>query len=327
MSEREPRLLLHDMLEAIQWIRQQKEVARMDELDRQIRLSAFQWLEEQVTLHGDVLPREHLLRGFSFGNERIPLLSPQGIFKPRLLKLPLTITTAPRGPYDDSFSSDGLLCYRYRGIDPQHPDNTGLRQALLNGTPLIYFHGIVPGKYLAVWPVYIIEDQPEALTFKVAVDVLADREAVQESAVVHEAQEGRRAYITAVVRRRLHQRSFRERVLQAYRNQCAFCRLRHHELLDAAHIVPDPDPKGWPIIPNGIALCKLHHAAFDRFLIGITPDYRIDLRADILEEEDGPMLQHGLKALHRQKITLPHRKALWPDRDLLDLRYRLFRAR
>jgi hypothetical protein len=36
------------------------------------------------------------------------------------------------------------------------------------------------------------------------------------------------------------------------------------ELLDAAHILPDGHPKGEPVVPNGLALCKLHHAAFDR---------------------------------------------------------------
>ncbi|WP_457653250.1 HNH endonuclease [Rhodocaloribacter sp.] len=298
----------------------------MDELDQQIRLKAFQWLEKQVALYGDVLPRALLREGFRFGDERVPLVSPQGIFKPRLLDLPLSITTAPRGPYDDSFGEDGFLRYKYRGTDPGHRDNAGLREALIRGTPLVYFHGVVPGKYMAVWPVYIIEDHPETLTFKVAVDDMAGI-SMNTGAHVHEAVEGRRAYITATVRRRLHQRSFRERVLHAYREQCALCRLRHHELLDAAHIIPDADPKGLPSVTNGIALCKLHHAAFDRYLLGITPDYRVDVRTDILEEEDGPMLQHGLKELHRQKIILPRRKELWPVRELLDVRYQQFRAR
>jgi putative restriction endonuclease len=36
--------------------------------------------------------------------------------------------------------------------------------------PLIYFHGIVPGRYMASWPVHIVGDDPQALTFTVAVD-------------------------------------------------------------------------------------------------------------------------------------------------------------
>ncbi len=96
----------------------------MLELDGRVRLSAFNWLEEQVRIHGDVLPRSLLAEGFVFENKRVPLVGPQGIFKPKLLpQIPLSITTTPEGPYDDSFDPDNLLLYRYRGTDPQHRDN------------------------------------------------------------------------------------------------------------------------------------------------------------------------------------------------------------
>jgi hypothetical protein len=52
-------------------------------------------------------------------------------------------------------------------------------------------------------------------------------------------------------------------VLAAYRHQCSLCRLKHEELLDAAHIIPDADPEGEPVVSNGLALCRLHHSAFD----------------------------------------------------------------
>jgi putative restriction endonuclease len=32
---------------------------------------------------------------------------------------------------------------------------------------------------------------------------------------------------------------------------------------------------GQPIVPNGLPLTKIHHAAFDAQLIGIDPDFRI----------------------------------------------------
>jgi len=41
------------------------------------------------------------------------------------------------------------------------------------------------------------------------------------------------------------------------------------ELLDAAHITPDTHPEGEPIVSNGLSLCKLHQAAFDRFFFTI----------------------------------------------------------
>ena len=303
----------------------------MDKQDFAVRRAAFDWLEHQVAIHGDVLPRDILAQGFDWQGQRVPLLGPQGIFKPRVLNIPISIATIPSGPYDDGYSSDGLLRYRYRGEDPQHRDNAGLRQAMRERTPLIYFYRLDIGKYLAVWPVFIVGDQPDALTFTVEVD---DTHAVSQAMVDQRredffedaATDARRAYITASVRQRVHQRYFRVRVLKAYQEQCAMCRLRHEQLLDAAHIVPDTEPEGEPIVPNGLALCKLHHAAFDGQFLGIRPDYVIEVRQDILQESDGPMLQHGLKEMHHTKLWVPKDRRLRPDADLLALRYEDFRA-
>ena len=138
----------------------------------------------------------------------------------------------------------------------------------------------------AAWPVFVVGDDRRGLTFTIAVD---DARHIWSGAVtaVHDDREsGRRQYVTAAVRQRLHQRAFRERVLDAYRNQCAFCRFRHAELLDAAHIVPDAE-QGEPTVRNGLALCKLHHAAFDRYFVGVRPDYVVEVRPDLLREEDG----------------------------------------
>jgi len=296
----------------------------LTDIDQKVRLAAFDWLSKQAKVHGEVLPRALLEQGFEFEGKRVPLVAPQGIFKPQVLpEMPLSITTAPSGPYDDSFGEDGLLLYRYRGTDPHHRDNDGLRAAMRNQVPLIYFHGVVPGKYLAVWPVFVVGDYPDEFTFKVAAD---DAMYIEPGIVADPASEPRRAYITSIVRQRLHQKGFRERVLQAYREQCACCRLRHLELLDAAHIVPDVDPKGIPAVQNGIALCKLHHAAFDSYLVGIRPDYVIEVRKDVLDEEDGPMLVHGLKELDKRRIILPAPLSLSPDPALLEQRYEEFRA-
>ena len=294
-------------------------------LDQKIRLAAFNWLGEQVGIHGDVLPRKLLERGFVFEGERIVLISPQGIFKPKIMDYPLTITTAPEGPYDDAFGTDGYLLYRYRGTDPNHRDNVGLREAYRNRIPLIYFHGVIPGKYLAVWPVYIIGDDPSTLTFKVAVEDLVSM-GRQDEYTIPEENTLKRAYMTSEVRIRLHQRGFREKVLAAYRSQCAFCKLKYGELLDAAHIIPDNEPDSRPTIDNGLALCKLHHAAFDSFIISVNPDYIIHVRKDVLDEEDGPMLQHGLKELHNARIILPRAEHHWPNRDYLDRRFQKFMA-
>ncbi len=299
--------------------------------DARVRSAAFDWLSEQVARHGDVLPRTLLAAGYVLDGVRVPLLGPQGIFKPQVLReVPLSITTAPEGPYDDAFAADGLLRYRYRGRDPNHPDNRALRAAMEHRLPLIYFHGVVPGRYVAAWPVFVVRDDRQNLTVSVAVDDsshLRLHESVRaDSFAVHDdAEGGRREYITAAVRVRLHQRAFRERVLEAYRRQCAFSRLRYEELLDAAHIVPDTRPEGEPVVRNGLALCTLHHAAFDRSFLGLRPDYVIEVRPDILRERDGPTLVHSIQGLHGARIVLPHRALLRPDPALLKIRYNEFR--
>ncbi|REL24508.1 HNH endonuclease [Rhodohalobacter sp. SW132] len=292
--------------------------------DLQIRNTAFNWLNQQIDIHGDVLSRDLLRRGFEFRGVRIPLVSPQGIFKPKEMDLPLTITTSPKGPYDDSFNYHDQLLYKYRGTDLNHRDNVGLREIMKQELPLIYFHGIIPGRYLAIFPVYIIEDNPQNLSFTVVADEKVINPESEESEFVGVKDEGRRSYITSQVRQRVHQRGFRERVLQAYRSQCAFCNLKHGELLDAAHIVPDGEPDGTPTVENGLALCKIHHSAFDKFIIGVTPDYQIKIRTDLLEEIDGPMLTYGFQKLHDQKLILPKSKKAWPSREKLDWRHQKF---
>lgn len=107
-----------------------------------------------------------------------------------------------------------------------------------------------------------------------------------------------RRYIVRTTRQRLHQPVFRATVLRAYQTRCAVCALGHASLLDAAHIVPDHEYGGIAAVRNGLALCKIHHAAFDNFVLGIRPDLVVEIRADLLVEIDGPMLEHGLKGRH-----------------------------
>jgi len=134
----------------------------MSSTDEQIRLAAFNWIRQQTDIHGDVLQRKLLAEGFVFENERIPLVAPQGIFKPRLMDYPLSITTITEGPYDDSFSEDGYVVYKYRGTDINQRDNVGLCECMKRNIPLIYLHSIIPGKYIPFWPVFIVDDDPSS---------------------------------------------------------------------------------------------------------------------------------------------------------------------
>jgi putative restriction endonuclease len=290
--------------------------------DLRVRLAAFEWLSEQVEAHGDVLARSMLAQGLVFDGQRVPLLGPQGIFKPRVCEYPLSITTIPDGPYADRMEGP-YLRYSYRGTDPRHPDNVGLREAMSRRVPLVLFVRVAPGRYLAHHPVFIVGDDPEQLLFEVDVEARLGAPAEAVAPAARDAIE--RRYVTANFRRRVHQRAFRERVLEAYREQCAICHLRHQELLDAAHIVADAEDEGDPVVSNGLALCKLHHAAFDSFFLTVRPDYTIEVRRSILDENDGPMLLVGLKQMHDQPIQLPRSRQDLPDPARLERRYERFR--
>jgi putative restriction endonuclease len=290
--------------------------------NHKIRMTVFDWLSIQVNLHGDVLDWQLLSNGFIYEGQRIPLLGPQGIWKPaRIEKYPLSITTIPESIYDDRISEENTLHYHYRGTDPNHRDNVGLREAMKDRIPLIYFHRVIKGKYLVHWPVYVTGEDRRNSLFVVQADtiIIAKAEYLNDSAV----DEGRRRYITTEVIQRLHQRTFREKVLAAYREHCSICSLRHRELLDAAHIIPDKEG-GDPVVQNGLSLCKLHHAAFDQNIIGVNPDYFVEVREDILKEIDGPMLKYGLQKLHFQKIILPG-PSKRPNKEWLERRYEKFR--
>ena len=192
--------------------------------------------------------------------------------------------------------------------------------------PLVYFYRVQASQYLAAFPVFIVGDHPSELAFDVAVDdpLALSQPADAVSMVSEDRAAIRREYVTSIVRRRVHQQAFRSRVIEAYRTHCAFCRLRHQELLDAAHITADSESTGEPLVSNGLALCKLHHAAFDRHFLTVRPDYTIEVRQSILDEEDGPMLLHGLKGMHDRPIYLPREVSLQPDRERIEERYAAF---
>jgi putative restriction endonuclease len=296
--------------------------------DERLRAAAFAFLRAvQLRTGGPV--RFEDVSGFEFEGARIPLLDRQrGIRKPAGLDAALSIRTvhAPRPdqrPYDDAPGPDGYLRYKWRGDDPAHPENVALRRACERGSPLIWFQGIERGLYLPVFPVWLVAEEPAQRQFVVAIDAL-ERETFGLGA--HPVESSlRRAYAERVRVERLHQPVFRARVLVAYEHRCAICRLRRVELLDAAHIRPDSEG-GEPVVPNGIALCRIHHGAFDAHIVGIRPDYVVEVRPDVLDDHDGPVLVHALQGVHGRRLEVPARRAARPDPALLAERYERFCA-
>ena len=302
--------------------------------DIQLREAAFSHVDRLATLRGGVLDSTDLAGGFEVGDERIPLINPRrGIFKPRQLAHLLSIKTVfPRKGarvwYDDQreahqqiYAGDDVVDYQFMGTDTTAADNRWLRDAMERQIPVIYFLGTSPGRYQPIIPTFIVGWHPERLRVQLAFGAIVGASA---QALPPDAPE--RRYALREVKARLHQTSFRDAVLAAYRGRCAISHIPEPRLLDAAHIVVDADEQfGQPIIPNGLPLTKLHHAAFDAHLIGIDPDYRIHLSDRLLEIHDGPFLELGLKGIAGQVIQLPRRSLDRPDRDRLVIRFEEFK--
>jgi putative restriction endonuclease len=83
-----------------------------------VRQYAFKFLEDLTERHPEALPWKALQSGFGFEGERVTLIGQRGIWKPRALELPISITTSWKDPYGDLVGEDGLLQYRYFGTDP-----------------------------------------------------------------------------------------------------------------------------------------------------------------------------------------------------------------
>ncbi|WP_338890476.1 HNH endonuclease [Rhodococcus sovatensis] len=297
------------------------------DLDTRLRDAAMNWLKIRTNDGLESISSTDLL-DFRFDGEPFRLMDPQrGIRKPKELAAALSIRTVyrPDGakrPYEDEMGDDGLLRYKWRGEDLDHPENRALRSAMELELPLIWFFGVGVAMYQPIFPVYLLAEEPERHQFVIipgAIRGLVD--------VTSPAESQLRRYVMAESKRRLHQPVFRATVMRAYETRCAVCSLAHGQLLDAAHIVPDSDEAGIPTVRNGLAMCKIHHAAYDAHIMGVSPDYIVKIRADLLDEIDGPMLQYGLKERHDQKLmVLPSVRAQRPDRDLLSISYERFRS-
>jgi len=283
-----------------------------------LRLDVFAWLETRMQEKGH-LTWDELRNDYSFQGYRIPLVGQRGITNPSILDETLCVQTSFRNPYLDE-STDGPIQYKF---EAQHGNTGGsnkkLRAAMEARVPIAYLQGIAPGIYVAWGNVFITdEDLIEGhvtLNLDPAAGLLAAESAPNEI---------ERNYAIRLAKQRVHQPKFRAEVLLAYETQCSICRLKHGELLDAAHIIPDSHERGRAVVTNGLALCKIHHTAYDKKILGITPDYVVKVNSDVLLEVDGPMLKHGIQAMHDITIHTPGQVSKRPDRELLEITFNEF---
>lgn len=307
-----------------------------EELHYRVRLAAA--VEDLVAKNGGFATHDDLVR-FQLDGKRAQVMDySRGIWNPSTLSSTLSVLSdAHQGgrirgaggrTYSDKINMDtGLLEYSFQEGDPRAGVNVKLRKAIQTGMPIFVMRKYGPNFYVPIFPSYVVgEDLERELVF------IAMEDSIRTAFQVGGSDALDKAYVERVVRQRVHQPMFRARVMQAYtlpsrsgssRPTCAICRLQHPELLDAAHIVADTDA-GEARITNGLALCKIHHAAYDENLVGIAPDYRVHVNHDLLAEVDGPMLTHGFQAMHLEKLALPERRADWPSPENLEQRFEVF---
>jgi putative restriction endonuclease len=254
-----------------------------------------------------------------------PVLSTQkGIYRAAVQSGPaaLAIQTSWKSPYGDAETESGYR-YAYRAGSIDQPDSRALRQAFARRVPIVHFVATRPNYYRPIYPCFVMEDDPRAGWVLVSPGRMLGPLDEQEPVIVEDPL--KRQYVFRETRIRVHQARFRGRVIPAYRNRCAICRLQEPRLLDAAHIVGDLEAHGEAVVANGLSLCSIHHRAFDEELVGISPDYDVHVSRRLLEEEDGPMLE-VLKGFHGRAIEIPRRRDWRPDRDRLAQRFERFLA-
>lgn len=295
-----------------------------------VRAAAIRFVEELVDRFGGEVTRDQLQQ-FTFQGEEIKLLDTgRGIRNPRQLSATLTIMTSVSSPYDDGEGPEGLLRYAIQEGELGEGSNQKLRVAYELQLPIIWFHGVRHGVFVPVMPVNLVDEVAEAKQYVVAIGqdqrIMAPQ-LLSSSPSLLEDDFAQKTYVSRMTKQRLHQPAFRAKVLHAYGGRCAVCSLAHSDLLDAAHIIEDGQPDGQPITPNGMALCKIHHAAYDRNILGIGPNRVVAINDKVLNEVDGPMLKHGIQQFHGAQLRIvPNRQQDQPDPKRLQVRYERFLA-
>lgn len=298
----------------------------------EFREAVFAWIRARQ-LHTPFFTREDLSQ-FEYQGKTHRLIGPQtGIWKVTSISdsaIAFATAYVPDGgkrPYEDGEGVDGLQRYKWRGTDPNQSDNRALRRSMERRLPMLWLVGIgyVPGTKVQLFdvrlPVYLIGEEPSDHQFVVA---LEQDQKVLPSGEPVEVQEIVKRYNERIVKARYHQPLFRARVIHAYQERCAICRLPFTELLEAAHIRPDSQG-GSTKISNGMSLCKIHHGAYDANIIGISADYKIHVKESVLATFDGPTLQHSIKEMDGENLRqIPDEASSRPDKELLAERFEKF---
>ncbi len=289
--------------------------------DLEIRLAAFDGLRTLVRRYGEILPWEVIAEGFQFRGERVLFANrARGIFRPKqmvagALSIKSTIPKAGRVARYDDLTVEGGFVYRFQGTDPDAFDNNALEYSASLDAPMIYFFGVAPARYLALFPAYASGIDRSALTAEVVIgtaDDLASR--------VTTAELRRR---TVVAKPRWEHVILRDRTLAAWEHRCAVCSLSTQALLDASVVWPDGARRGAPEEDNALPLCLLHRDVFDLDLLGVSHAGTIHLAPSLAAAPSaGPVLDAALKPFDRASVRWP--SSVRPREEFLAQRFERF---
>jgi putative restriction endonuclease len=253
--------------------------------DESIRLLALNRARELRDLWGDAIPESELAKGFLHDGEIILLKGQQGIFKPRQLRDgPLTLMSTLGSRYEDELLDEAnTVKYDYAPPTREH-ENAGLKNVMRASSPVILLKQVKAKprpEYMVVAPLFVeaFDDASRQFVLSTRADVTVPVET--HAGIV--LREIRRAYGETTVQTRLHQAYFRRDVLNVYKTRCCVCELRTRPLLQGAHIIPDAAAQGVAAVQNGLSLCSLHHAAYDRDILRIGSDFTIKVEQEWIQ--------------------------------------------
>ena len=126
-----------------------------------------------------------------------------------------------------------------------------------------------------------------------------------------------------IIKQRINQSFFRSTVLSAYNFHCCISGVNVTELLEACHIVDWSQDERNRINPqNGLCMNSFFHKAYDKYLLGITPDMRIVVSEELLSGSIDTSFLDYLKTLNGRKILLPDK--FLPQKELLAIHHDKF---
>jgi predicted restriction endonuclease len=123
--------------------------------------------------------------------------------------------------------------------------------------------------------------------------------------------------IEKITKIRQNQHFFRKVVLTIYDQKCCMSGLADKRMLIASHIIPwNQDSKNRLNPRNGLCLSALHDKAFDKGILTVTPDLKVQVSPSLKRFLPNAFLESSLLAMHNQKIIQPEK--FLPSKEFLE---------